>query len=199
MATRQTRQPRQPRKAAGAKAVEGASRPPLTTAVSAEDGPGAQVIISAAVDEMAEHGYHGTSVRDIARRAGMSSAALYHHFHSKDELLFIIMDRGIDELVRRTSEALAAAGDDPGERLRAVVRVHVLGHVQSQRESFLGNSELRSLDRPQRSRIIAKRDKQMRLFEAVVADGVERGVFTTPYPADAAKAIVTMCTAVATW
>lgn len=32
---------------------------------------------AAAVDVLAEHGYHGTSVRDIGERAGMSPAALY--------------------------------------------------------------------------------------------------------------------------
>ena len=36
---------------------------------------------------MNEHGYHGTSVRDIADRAGMSSAALYHHFVRHDGVL----------------------------------------------------------------------------------------------------------------
>ncbi|TDE18927.1 TetR/AcrR family transcriptional regulator, partial [Actinomadura sp. 6K520] len=40
---------------------------------------------------MAENGYHGTSVRDIAVRAGLSPGALYYHFESKQELLATIM------------------------------------------------------------------------------------------------------------
>lgn len=170
-----------------------------SAAVSVLDGPGARILLTAAVDAMVEHGYHGTSVRDIAERAGMSPAALYHHFPSKQALLFTIMDRGMDELVRRSEEAYAAAPDDPAEKLRALVRVHVVRHAEHQKESFLGNSELRSLDEPGRSTILAKRDRQMYHFYRVVQEGVERGQFRTRFPTETARGIVTMCTAVATW
>jgi AcrR family transcriptional regulator len=170
-----------------------------SAAVSAVDSPGARILLAAAVDAIVEHGYHGTSVRDVADRAGMSPAALYHHFPSKQVLLFTIMDRGMDELIRRSEEAHAAAPDDPAEKLRALVRVHVLRHIEHQKESFLGNSELRSLDEPGRSTILAKRDRQMHLFYRAVREGVERGQFRTRFPTEAARGIVNMCTAVATW
>jgi AcrR family transcriptional regulator len=163
------------------------------------DGSGGKVISDAAIVAMSEQGYHGTSVRDIAERAGMSSAALYHHFSSKQDLLFRITDRGIDALVRKTEAALLASPNDPAARLGAVVRVHVLTHAENQRGSFIGNSEIRSLEPANRAVIISKRDQQKRIFDRVVADGVERGVFTTPYPKEATMALVTMCTAVAQW
>jgi AcrR family transcriptional regulator len=168
-------------------------------AFSALDGPGARILLAAAVDAMVEHGYHGTSVRDVAERAGMSPAALYHHFPSKQVLLFTIMDRGMDELIRRSEEAYATAPDDPAEKLRALVQVHVLRHIEHQKESFLGNSELRSLDEPGRGTVLAKRDRQMDHFYRAVRDGVERGHFRTRFPTEAARGIITMCTAVATW
>ncbi len=46
---------------------------------------------------------------------------------------------------------------------------------------------------------MSKRDQQKGMFDRVVLDGVERGVFTTPYPKEATMALVTMCTAVAQW
>jgi AcrR family transcriptional regulator len=170
-----------------------------SAAVTARDGPGARILLAAAVDAMAEHGYHGTSIRDVAERAGMSPAALYNHFPSKQVLLFRIMDRGMDELIRRSEQAYAMAPDDPAEKLRALVRVHVLSHMEHQKESFLGNSELRSLDEPGRSTIFAKRDRQMQLFYRAVREGAERGHFATRFPVEAARGIVTMCTGVATW
>src|SRR4051812_847559 len=148
---------------------------------------------------MAEHGYHGTSVRDIAVRAGVSSAAIYHHFGSKQEILAIIMERGIEELLRRTQTALAAAGEDPADRLRAIVEVQVLFHLEDQRGTLLGTSELRALDEPVRTEHLAKRHRQQRLFDAVIKQGVDLGVFTTPIPLDASRAIVVMCTGVASW
>jgi len=163
------------------------------------DGSGAKIIADAAIVAMSEQGYHGTSVRDIADRAGMSSAALYHHFSSKQDLLFRITDRGIDALVRQTEDALRASPDDPAERLRAIVRVHVLTHAENQQGSFIGNSEIRSLEPANRAVVIAKRDRQKRIFDQVVLDGIGTGVFTTPYPKEATLALVTMCTAVAQW
>ena len=163
------------------------------------DGPGGKVISEAAIEAMSEHGYHGTSVRDIADRAGMSSAALYHHFSSKQDLLFRITDRGIEALVRQTEDALLASPNDPAERLRAIVRVHVLNHAENRQGSFIGNSEIRSLEPGNRAIVVSKRDQQKRIFDRVVLDGVERGVFTTPYPQEATMALITMCTAVAQW
>jgi AcrR family transcriptional regulator len=163
------------------------------------DGAGGKVIADAAIVEMSEHGYHGTSVRDIAERAGMSSAALYHHFSSKQDLLFRITDRGIADLVRATEAALEASPDDPAARLRAIVRVHILRHTEHRQGSFIGNSEIRSLEPENRAIVVSKRDQQARLFDSVIFDGLERGVFTTPYPKDASRAIITMCTAVAQW
>lgn len=159
---------------------------------------GAKAILSAALDAFAEHGYHGTSVRDIADRVGTSSAALYHHFPSKHDILLTLMRDGIDRLVHE-SEATVERHDDPVAALAALVRVHVLTHTQGQNGSLVGNTELRSLEPDSRALIVSKRDRQQRLFTDLVTAGVQRGSFTTPYPAEAARAIVTMCTAVANW
>jgi AcrR family transcriptional regulator len=162
--------------------------------------PGGEAAIPrAAVAVMAEHGYHGTSVRDIAVHAGLSPAALYHHFTSKQEVLATIMERGIKALLGRTRAALDGAGDDPVEQLRALVAVQVLFHLEDQRGTLLGTSEVRALQEPVRTRHLAKRLEQQRMFDAVVADGVRRGVFGTPLATEASRAIVVMCTGVAAW
>lgn len=161
--------------------------------------PGEDAIIAATVEAMVEHGYHGTSVRDIAERAGVSPAALYHHFSSKHDVLAVIMDRGVEELLHRTRSALEAAGDAPEEQLRAIVDVHVLFHLEDRRATLLGTGELRGLQEPTRSAHIAKRQQQQRIFDDVVGEGVRRKVFHTAFPREAAMAIVVMCTGVAGW
>lgn len=178
---------------------ERAKGPPPSNAVAEADDPAAAAIIRAAVETMSRHGYHGTSVRDIADAARVSPGLLYHHFGSKHDLLVTILDRGMDRLVRETEDALFHAGGDPADRLRAIVRAHVLAHTMSRRESLLGNTELRSLSPAARTLIVSKRDTQQRMFDRVLADGVRRGAFGTPHPVEAARMIVTACTAVATW
>jgi AcrR family transcriptional regulator len=162
-------------------------------------GPGETGILEAAIAVMTEKGYHGTSVRDIAVRAGLSPAALYYHFESKQDVLATIMERGIEELLRRTRAALAGAGGGPAAQLAAIVETHVLFHLEDQRGTMLGTSELRALEEPVRGLHIAKRHQQQHLFDGVLARGTELGVFSTPIPLEASRAIVVMCTGVASW
>jgi AcrR family transcriptional regulator len=164
-----------------------------------QEAHGDAMIIEASIATMAEHGYHGTSVRDIALRAGLSPAALYHHFPSKQAVLALIMERGIDDLLARSRSAVSEAGEDPVEQLRALVEVHILYHLGDQRATMIGTSELRALEEPTRTVHLAKRHAQQGLFDGVVAAGVEKGVFHTPEPAEASRAIVVMCTGVASW
>lgn len=173
--------------------------PAPTVVVRPDDEPTAATLLAAAVEVMAAHGYHGASVRDIASAAGTSAAVLYHHFDSKQGLLVTICDRGLDVLVHATEEALDLAGPDPAERLGAIVAAHVRVHMESQRESLIGNSELRALEAPGRALIVAKRDAAQRLFDRVVRDGVRRGAFTTDHPDDAARFVTSAATSVATW
>jgi transposase len=103
-----------------------------------------------------------------------------------------------DKALRREA-ALLRAGTDPADRLRSIVGVHVGRHAKAPLESLLGNTELRSLEPVALEVVITKRDVQQRMFERVVVDGVERGVFTAANPVDAARFVVSACTAVATW
>ena len=175
------------------------SLPPPTTLTRPDDEPTAARLIAAAVEVVSARGFHGASVRDIAAAAGTSPGILYHHFGTKEGLLATLLDRGLDLLVTATENALDLAGDDPAERLRAVVGAHVRMHLESQRESFLGNSELRALEPASLRLVVAKRDVQQRIFERVVRDGVRRGAFGAPQPEDAARFVTAACTAVAAW
>jgi AcrR family transcriptional regulator len=163
------------------------------------DNATAADVISAAVLTMAAKGYHGTSIRDIANAAGVALGSLYNHFGSKHDLLALILNRGMDDLVIQTEGALLGAGMDPAERLRAIVGVHVGVHARAPFESLLGNTELRSLEPAVLEVVITKRDVQQRMFDRVIVDGAERGVFTTDSPIDAARFLVSACTAVAMW
>jgi len=165
-------------------------------------GSGAEAqrqILGAALRAFARRGYYGATIREIADEAGVSVAGLYHHFLSKGQLLERIMDDTMDRLIVATVESVALAGQDPAAQLKAAVAAHVRFHIEYQRESFVGNTELRSLGPGARRRILEKRDRQRRVFDAAVEGGIERGVFLVPYPAEASRAVVTMCTAVANW
>src|SRR5699024_6814824 len=50
-------------------------------------------ILDGAAEMFAEHGYHGSSLRDISGHIGISHSGMLHHFESKDALLDGVIDR----------------------------------------------------------------------------------------------------------
>lgn len=173
--------------------------PTRTALITPKDDATFAAILDAAVRVFGARGYHGTSVRDIAEAAGVSPGSLYNHFDSKHDLLVVILHRGLDNLVAASEDALYEAPQDPASRLCALVRTHVHSHAVSRVESYIGNSELRSLSREARALIVSKRDTQQRMFDRVVRDGAQQNVFQTDDPVMSSRYIVTACTAVATW
>lgn len=75
-------------------------------------------LLSAAVDVARERGMEGLSLRECARRAGVSHAAPYRHFEDKNALLFALADQGFTWLTAAGQRAMAGL-DDPRERLDA--------------------------------------------------------------------------------
>lgn len=78
-------------------------------------------LLAIAAEAFNERGYDGTSMDDLARRLGVTKAAIYHHVSGKEELLRLAAGRaldGLDAAVRRAAALDASAID----RLQALVR-----------------------------------------------------------------------------
>ena len=76
-------------------------------------------LIEAAVELLAERGPEGTSLREIARRAGVSHGAPLRHFDSLTSLLSEVAANGFADLEASVDSAAATAGEHPRARLAA--------------------------------------------------------------------------------
>ncbi|MGW4340373.1 TetR family transcriptional regulator [Rhodococcus koreensis] len=161
------------------------------------DGKG--IIEAAALRAFYRRGYHGTSIRDIAAEADMTAASLYHHFTNKQEILCVLMTQIMQEALSATRAGLLRAGSSPAEQLSGLVSAWVTFHAKRQIEARVGLSELNSLEDHGRRLVVALRDEQESMFRDIVLRGVEVGDFRTTHPLEAARAILNMGTAVATW
>lgn len=161
--------------------------------------PGRQAIRDAALRCFYRQGYEGSSVRDIGQEAGVTGAALYHYYGSKQELLMDIITDFMSQSIEKTREAVIHAGSDPVARLFAAAQSHVLWNTADVAASFVVNSEIRSLEADNRKRNIAQRDELQHMFDDAVEEGCRQEVFRTPWPREASRAIVVMCTFVARW
>lgn len=80
-------------------------------------------ILLAAVGLFAERGYAGTSVRDISERLGVTKAALYYHFPSKETILDALLDPFISEFNLLVERARRSPALPPRELLERMVAV----------------------------------------------------------------------------
>jgi TetR/AcrR family transcriptional regulator, cholesterol catabolism regulator len=71
-----------------------------------------------------ERGYDATSMNDISAALKLSKGGLYHHFRSKDEILYQIMIHAMDITEERVLTPIRDIAD-PEERLRALIRLHI--------------------------------------------------------------------------
>jgi len=102
-----------------------------TVKIGRDDHPGYHhgdlrtALLDAAESVLAERGVDGFSLREAARRAGVSPAAPKHHFGDVRGLLTAIATRAYDDLAGRLEQATRAAPATRAERIRAQGRAYV--------------------------------------------------------------------------
>jgi AcrR family transcriptional regulator len=83
-----------------------------------------QEILRTAARLFQQRGYDATSMNDVAAALKLSKGGLYHHFQSKDEILYEIMNHAMEITQQRVIDPVRSIAD-PEERLRALIRLHI--------------------------------------------------------------------------
>lgn len=157
-----------------------------------------ETIRSVAIDLFYKKGYFATSIADIARGCGIQKSSIYYHYASKEYLLFSILKSTMIDLTAHLKENLAGE-PDVAQRLKKAVHGHVRFHLQHQKETFLASSELRGLAKEHYTIIVKKRDEYEQIFQGLLQEGKENGVFSVVDLKILSYAILTLCTAGASW
>jgi AcrR family transcriptional regulator len=130
----------------------------------------------AALELFSERGFHGTGIRDIGVRAGVSTSGLYQYVRSKGDALSDLIADGLG----RHCEALEAACASVGrveEKLVALVSVQVVVPVRHRAMSRLLHQELPLHDWSEHPQISACHHRIQRLWATVLTAGRAEGVF----------------------
>ncbi len=134
-------------------------------------------ILDAAVLEIARHGYYGTTVSNIARRAGVADGTIYLYFKSKEDLLVSIFERAMRRFDEEARRIVAQDGAGAEEKLRRLVALHLTLLGEDRDLAVIFQVEFRHtlhiLERLSRSRM---RD-YLALIAEVVEQGKQEGVF----------------------
>lgn len=156
-------------------------------------------IMLAALGLFAEYGFHGTSIRDLARAAGINSATLYAHYPAKEHILAELVLLGHETLHAALQQAIVAAGSAPADQLAALVRAQVHAHTDHPLLTLIANTELHALAPERAAPALTLREQSRDLLLRVLDRGAERGDFAVADVGLAAIAIGSMAVRVATW
>ena len=159
-----------------------------------------QEILRSAARLFQQRGYDATSMNDVAASLKLSKGGLYHHFQSKDEILFEIMNHAMEITEERVLAPVRSIAD-PEARLRALIRLHIEVVLSPQdREITVMLHENHPLSPMLRKRINMRKKDYIHFVENLVAEVHRtRGSKGTVTPRAAAFALLGMINWIYQW
>ncbi|MCA1995021.1 MAG: TetR/AcrR family transcriptional regulator [Coleofasciculus sp. S288] len=140
-----------------------------------------QALIDAALELISERDISELSLREVARRVGVSHAAPYRHFSDKDALLAAIAEEGFHVLTRYLQESVQTILDDPLKQLQATGVAYVqfaVNHSSHYRVMF---GAFRA-NNPDYSALTKAGEATFAVLVNVIMTGQTAGVFSTGEP-----------------
>lgn len=133
-------------------------------------------IIKAAIELFGKRGYHVTTIRDIAKRANVSTGLIYQYVSDKEDVLFLALIEVLDGYQRGIPAAITDV-EEPLARFCAAVRAYCEVNDQKGDATALAYRETKSLRKDRRDLIKRKEIETNRLIEACINDCVKAGLF----------------------
>jgi AcrR family transcriptional regulator len=151
-----------------------------------------QQILSTAKILFIQQGYHGMSMRQIAEALGVSKAALYYHFHDKEELLLAILDSFLDEM-ETALERIRQEQIGAWRQIHALVELILFQPADQRAVIRLSSQEMAQLSLPARQAFDrAYHRKFIDPIRLILQEGIQSGELRPVDPAVATWALLGM-------
>jgi AcrR family transcriptional regulator len=175
------------------------------TGLPIEGSPLQQRLAAAAVELFYRQGALATSVRQITEACGLTPGALYNHFDSKDQLLYVVVRDIHLRLESVLTAARAAVEGDPVAELSAIVGVYVARHSDHPETARVANREFTLLTAERYDEVVAIRRRLRDTVVDILLAGQKCQVFDLVGGDDRAAAVLTaipilqMCVHISEW
>ncbi|MCG7408786.1 TetR/AcrR family transcriptional regulator [Paenibacillus sp. ACRRX] len=145
-------------------------------------------ILDAADKLFGQKGFDGTSTNDILEKVGIARGTLYHHFKSKEDIM--------NALIERYSVRLLSAAQKIGVDKSIPLNERIIGVVMALNISDGSSKEiLEHMHKPQNALMHQKIQKVIingvpPILTGVIREGIEQGLFSTPFPYECMEMVV---------
>lgn len=138
-------------------------------------------ILLAAIQVFAKKGYFAARMSDVAHRAGVADGTLYLYFKGKEDLLISVFDDVMNRFCIRAREEIAGL-DDPVEKLRTLVRLHLQALGNDRALAHVLQIETRHSRRFMNLFTRGRLGEYLDLIRGIVEEGQEAGCFRRDVP-----------------
>lgn len=153
-------------------------------------------ILDAAEELFGQKGFDGTSTGDILGRVGIARGTLYYHFKSKEDIM--------DALIERTNATILHAAQQIAEDKSIPVIERILRAVMALNISSGDSSSteiMEHIHKPQNALMHQKIQKAVirsvpPILAPIISEGIEQGIFNTPYPYECMEIVVVYATTI---
>jgi TetR/AcrR family fatty acid metabolism transcriptional regulator len=133
-------------------------------------------IIDAAVDVIAEHGFHRAQVSKIAKKAGVADGTIYLYFKNKEDILISLFREKMGQFIEKIQDEIR---DKPTifEKLETMVNVHFSQLALDKNMAIVTQLELRQTNKNLRLKINESLKGYLAVIDQIVEQGKRDGVF----------------------
>jgi len=156
--------------------TRGAKSAPPAAAPSGRSPEKRELILRAAIEVFAEHGYFQSRVSEIAARAGVADGTIYLYYKNKEQILMAAIDRAFNLFMESAGRELAGI-KGPRERLQRLAYLHLHSLGSNRGLAMVFQTELRQsanfLSQFSHQHLVAYFD----LIRKIVREGQAAGIF----------------------
>lgn len=133
-------------------------------------------IIEAAVDIFAQKGFHETTMKEIARAAGVGKGTLYIHFKNKDDLFSKVLDSGIEELAWFVKNRIQDL-ESPPEKLKKAIKAQLQYFKENEQFCVFAFREVWAYREDLKDQIEKLHNKHTVIIKDIISEGNKKGHF----------------------
>jgi len=132
-------------------------------------------IVAAATELFAREGFYRTTIKDIAKLAGISSGLVYQYFREKEDILLLVLLEVVDGYTREIPKALAGV-KDPLQRLLTAIDAYCRVVDRHRAATVLAYRSTKSLPPDRRELIQARESETNEIIATGIAECMKLGL-----------------------
>lgn len=138
--------------------------------------PKYNLIIEAAVDVIAENGYHASQVSKIAKKAGVADGTIYLYFKNKEDILVSVFEEKMGQFIEQIATAISEK-ENASEKLLTLIRMHFSQLAANHHLAIVTQLELRQSNLSLRQQINRVLKPYLGVIDGIVKDGINEKLF----------------------